>query len=469
MKLFKEYIKSTQAVLFILLSCFSIVFIIIMYFASSIHAEKEFVQYKKEYYTEQTYNMSYIFSMNIKNSLGSEENEALYKTMSQKFSTHIEFLNEDLNKVIYTPDKEDYEKDPALFYVDAPIFLNDETQGYLRAYYNLDNQVLSPALTRLQRNLQDQRALFVQIAIVLLIASAFVISKILARQVNESSISALQVLRGNREITLERRGTTEMKQLIDTVNGLLTEFNNMENWRKQMLEDLTHELRTPLTSVLTMLEAIIDGVYSAKKETMQEIYEEVDRLSRLIINVQNLSEAEGARFDLNIQKVNIVDLIKGIYDGFLFVAKQKEIKLQFKYANKPCIADVDPDRFIQIITNIISNALKYTPREGNVEIGLESNENEMVFYCLDNGMGISEENQLLVFNRFFRTDQSRSRESGGSGIGLNISKALVEAHEGEIGVESKLGEGSRFWVKLSVNNNVNVEIKDPQVTLTMIS
>lgn len=468
MMLFKEYLKSTQAALFILLSCFSIVFIVILYVTWSIYAEKEFVQYKKEYYTEQTYNMSYIFSMNIRGSLEAEENKALYKTVSHKFSALIEFLNEDLNKVIYKNEK-DYVKDQDLFHVDAPIFLNDETLGYLRAYYNLDNQLLSPALTRLQKDLRDRRTLIVQIATVLLIVSAFIISKILAKPVKDSSISALQVLRGDREIKIDRKGTTEMKHLIDTANGLLTEFNNMENWRKQMMEDLTHELRTPLTSVLTMLEAIIDGVYSTKKETMQEIYEEVDRLSRLIINVQNLSEAEGARFDLHIQKVNIVDLIKGIYDGFLFVAKQKEIKLLFNYANKPCIADVDPDRFIQVITNIISNALKYTPCQGTVEIGLESNDNELVFYCLDNGMGISKENQSLVFNRFFRTDQSRSRENGGSGIGLNISKALVEAHEGEIGVESELGEGSRFWVKLPVNNDVNDEFSKSRVTLTMIS
>lgn len=413
-----------------------------------------FLQYKKDYYTEQTYKLSYILSANMKGLLYTKENNELFQNVSNEFSTPIELLNKDLDEVLYSVDMDKSEnKNP--FYVDAPIISDGEMLGYLRAYYDLDHQIYSPTLTKFQKKLQDQQRHFVQVAVIVMLMSGFIIAKLLSKRIEAPAFAALQISQGRRDAVVPRSGTMEVKQLIDSINNLLVEFNNLENWRKQMMEDLTHELRTPLTTVLTTLEAIIDGVYPTTKENLQDIYDEVERLSRLIINVQELSEAEGARFKLNIQRVNIISLIKGTYEGFLFVAQHKDIIMQFNHPNRPCEADVDPDRLIQVVTNIISNALKYTPKGGKVEVGLESYEHEMVFYCIDDGPGISDQDQSLVFNRFYRTDKSRSRENGGTGIGLNISKALVEAHGGEVGVESELGHGSKFWVKIPINNIIS--------------
>src|SRR5699024_3442566 len=140
------------------------------------------------------------------------------------------------------------------------------------------------------------------------------------RKVDESALQAVKIMKGNREISVPKNSTNEINLIIDSVNYLLTEFNHMEKWRKAMMEDLTHELRIQMTSILTRLEAIIDGVYPNSEENLQDIYEELERFSRLVNNVQELSEAEGAKFKLNIKEVDIVELVKSVYEGFIFIA-----------------------------------------------------------------------------------------------------------------------------------------------------
>lgn len=445
--------KGTQTIIFFLLTILSVLSIISIYFVLSFTSNRSFLQYKQKYFAEQTYHISYILRTNIETPLTSEKNKELFDKTAQEFATPVHFFNEDFSKIIYTNEM-NHTEFAQPFYIDVPIVKEGEPLGYLRAFYDLDQHIGAPALSMFEKNSQNQLRMIIVIALVVTIIINFFLSRILAKPIKQSAYYALKVLRGNREEFVPRNGTEEIKQLIDGINSLLVEFNNVENWRKQMMEDLTHELRTPLTSVLTRLEAIIDGVYPTTTKNLQDIYDEMERLSRLVANVQRLSEAEGARFKLNIEKVNMVHLVKGVYEGFLFIAKQKEIELNFRNPNKPCTAYVDPDRMIQVVTNIISNALKYTARAGKVEIGIESNDDELIIYCKDNGVGIHEDELSLIFNRFYRTDKSRSREYGGSGIGLSISKALVHAHGGEIGVESEPGEGSKFWVGIPIDNQL---------------
>lgn len=448
--LFKGSIRSSRFFLFILLSCFSIAFVFLLYQLISIYSKKEFLKYQESYYTEQAYTMGYVLNLSIDDDLNSKENRQLYRKLSKKYSMDIELLNEDLDEVIY-PNEANHLIDQNDYYVEIPLISNGKMLGYLRAFYNLDDQFTSPSLMKFQSEMEKKYTLLLQVVIVLLVVTNFIVAKSIAKPKYQAAQKAQQILDGDRKLFIPSKGTTETKQLIHTINHLIIESNHMENWRKKMMEDLTHELRTPLTSMLMTMEAIIDGVYPKTEENLENIYNEMDRLSRLIINMQNLSEAERAGFKLNKQKVNVVQLIKGTYEGFLFVAKQKRIKMDFKYPMRPVNAVLDPDRFIQVITNIISNAFIHTEEDGAIEIGVEQHDHDLVFYCQDTGVGISEENQSLIFNRFYRTDQSRSRENGGSGIGLNISKTLIEAHGGEIGVDSRLGEGSRFWAKIPIN------------------
>ncbi|MBO0600593.1 HAMP domain-containing histidine kinase [Sporosarcina sp. E16_3] len=447
----KNFFKKTKVILFLLLMITSLLTVGVIYITSIVYSDNRLKNDKIEYYKEQTYRMSNYLSSNIVGGLNSIENIGLYEDLTKKFSIQYELVSIESGDKVYKNGLLN-EKDAKLYYFDVPVLSKGTILGNIRTYYDLNNKAISLPLETYQRGLEDQHAFVAKFTIIFLTISSFLISGLLTSPMKSTYSATIKVLQGKRDIIVPKSGTLEMAYLVDTINSVLVEFSNMENWRKQMMEDLTHEIRTPLTSVLLMMEAIIDGIYPTNEENLQDIYEEVDRLSRLIFDVQNLSEAEGARFKLNIRRVNMIPLIKSTYDGFLFVAKQKNIKLHFSHPNRPCLAAVDSDRFIQVITNFISNAIKYTPDGGAVEIGIKIYPDEMVFYCLDNGSGISEEDQVLVFNRFYRVEKSRSRENGGLGIGLNICNALAKAHGWEIGLESKLNEGSRFWVKIPIQH-----------------
>ncbi len=281
----------------------------------------------------------------------------------------------------------------------------------------------------------------------------FFVARKLSSTAEKVSHSAEKVLNGDREAFVPRKGSLELKRCIDAINSLLNEFNNQENWRKQMMQDLTHELRTPLTSVLSRLEAIIDGVYPLTQQNLNDIYNEIERLSRLVSNVQKLSEAEGARFKLNIKTVDISELVEGTFEGFLFMAKSKNITFRFQPPNRPCYARVDSDRMIQVVTNLISNAIKYTQVGGTVDVGIICDKNKIRLYCSDNGVGLSKEDIGLVFNRFYRTDESRENGKEGSGVGLSISKALIEAHGGTIRLRASVGGVQHFGLSLPKRQN----------------
>ncbi len=422
----------------------------VLYITHAIYSDQQLKDYKMAYYTEQTYRLSSFLGSNIVGDLDEKENMTLFDNLAKSFSIRYEILDHQREEKIHET-AFNTSTINNVSYVDAPIISNGKLLGYLRAYYDIKSLEMSPSLRKFQNSLDNQWRIVANVTMLVLIVSSLIIAKIYSKSMKPTVTSALTVLQGKRDIHVPKSGTLEMDYLVDSLNSVLVEFNNMENWRKQMMEDLTHEIRTPLTSVQLMMEAIIDGVYPTSTENLQKIYKEVDRLSRLILNVQDLSEAEGARFGLDITKVNIIPLIKGTYDGFLFVAAQKNIKLYLKLPNKPCVAELDADRFVQVITNLISNALKYTLEGGTVEIGVEINSDEIVFYCEDNGIGISEEDQILVFNRFYRVEKSRTSENGGLGIGLNISHALAQAHGWHIVIESKLAEGSKFSVKIPLN------------------
>lgn len=451
----RKILKRISARLFLIL--FIVIFLTIgtVYVTSVIYSNKQLSEYQKANYIEQAYTLGMFLGLTIEGDLSTEKNRDLFDSVAKSHSIQYELVDVKTDKRLYKSAIDIDETDP--FIVEAPVLSNGKNIAYMRVYYDIDRSQAPPTLKKYKSSITKQWNWIVMITILILIISAFVIAKLYAKSIKPTVTSALAVLQGKREIQVPKSGMIELDYLVESVNAVLTEFNKMEDWRKQMMEDLTHEIRTPITSVLLMMEAIIDGVYPTSTENLQKIYKEVDRLSRLIMNVQNLSEAEGAQFDLNTKKVNIIPLIKGTYDGFLFVAAQKNIKLHLNLPNKPCVAKVDSDRFVQVITNLISNALKYTEERGTVEIGLEASPSEIIFYCLDNGVGISEEEQILVFNRFYRVEKSRTRENGGLGIGLNISHALAQAHGWEMGVESKLGEGSKFTVKIPLHTEVSLK------------
>lgn len=239
--------------------------------------------------------------------------------------------------------------------------------------------------------------------------------------------------------------TDELGQLALRFNQMADKLEKTETIRRQLIGDVTHELRTPLTAVKGYLEGLMDGVLPADPETYEQIHSEIDRLQRLVNDLQELSRVEAGAIQLNLAPVPPERLIERIQSTFGRQFEDKNIQLVTDVETGLPNLFVDKDRIIQVLTNLVGNALQYTPNGGKVSISVRREKSEILFAVKDTGIGISTEQLTFIFNRFYRTDKSRNRASGGSGIGLTIAKALVQAHQGKIWAESNgEGKGSTF-------------------------
>ncbi|XEC92906.1 sensor histidine kinase [Paenibacillus tarimensis] len=327
--------------------------------------------------------------------------------------------------------------------VEMPVVARGKLHGHvIVSYTNNESFVVKSANPK---RLADYDVIMI---VLLFIGICYVAARKLTEHTAQLSKSALRIQQGRRIPDLPLFGPKELRQVSQTVNDLISDLNRQESMRKDLMQDLAHELRTPLTSMLITIEAIIDGVYAANEEQLQEIYEEIERLSRLVKDMEQLSEAEGSRFSLKIKNHDMSKLLKGVYQNFIPIAKEKGIRLNYQQSHIPCYSEVDNDRVIQMVYNLLSNAIKYTDEDGTVILGLDCTEHDAIIYCQDSGIGIESSQLPLIFNRLYRVDKSRSRVSGGLGVGLSITKALVEAHQGEIIAESAPGKGSKFTIVL---------------------
>ncbi|MDL1163499.1 HAMP domain-containing sensor histidine kinase, partial [Yersinia pestis] len=335
------------------------------------------------------------------------------------------------------------------FTASSPIYVDGQLIGVLDATVDLDHDFNLPSVSFFSSALLGGSGGVAILLLCLIVVICYLLAKRLSKPLRLSSLQAKRIAGGHRDTLITETGTLELNQLITSMNKLVVDLNNQEHWREQSMQDLTHELRTPLTSMLSRMEALIDGIYPANEENLNRIYAEIDRLCRLVDDVEKLSEAEGAKFQLDTELIDIRNLVKDVYENLIFLAKSKDINFTLHTIYTPCHVEVDPDRFVQIMTNIISNAIKYTAIGGSIDVGVTIDHKEMVtIYCRDNGIGISEHDLPLIFNRFYRADKARTRDTGGIGVGLSIAKALIEAHGGTVQAESKIGEGSMFRIDI---------------------
>ena len=253
---------------------------------------------------------------------------------------------------------------------------------------------------------------------------------------------------------LQASQVDELDQLALSFNQMAEKLEKVETMRRQLIGDVTHELRTPLTAVKGYLEGVMDGVLPATPETFQQIHAEIDRLQRLVNDLQELSRVESGAVQLELALTSPAGLIEKIQNNFSNQFSEKDIQLLADV--EPGIPNilVDSDRIIQVLTNLVGNALQYSSNGGTVTLAVHQEKSEIVFSVKDTGIGISAEQLPYIFNRFFRTDKSRNRASGGSGIGLTIAKALIQAHHGRIWAESKgEGRGSTFSFSIPLHSD----------------
>ena len=242
----------------------------------------------------------------------------------------------------------------------------------------------------------------------------------------------------------------------DEIGTLATAFNRMadslakhEELRRNMIADVAHELRTPLTVIQGNLEAMLDGVLPTSPQEIATLRDEAALLTRLVADLRLLSLAESGQLKLERVTTNIAELITHAVEPFHTQAQSSAVELHLELASNLPQIGVDVDRITQVIRNLLSNALRHTPAGGQVTVTCKSDKPyELLITVSDTGEGISPDDLPYVFERFYRSDKSRSRASGGSGIGLAIVKQLVEAHGGKVWLESHLGQGSTFGFTL---------------------
>lgn len=241
--------------------------------------------------------------------------------------------------------------------------------------------------------------------------------------------------------------TLELYKLSLSVEQLAQRLDYQEHLRRRMTSDIAHELRTPLASIKSHLEAFMDGVWEPSVDKLSIVYNESNRLTKLVDELSDLSFLENDGINLDLKCVNISDILEDIIDGFEPMIISKDIKLT-KNIKEDIKIMGDRDSLERIIINLLSNSYKYTNEKGNIIISLYNEGEDVKLVFEDNGIGIPKEDLKYVFERFYRSDLSRNRETGGTGIGLTITKALVEGHGGQINIESEVDKGTKVIINL---------------------
>ncbi len=291
------------------------------------------------------------------------------------------------------------------------------------------------------------------------VATAILITFFLSRRtlapMRALTSSARSIGRGDFSQRVAVRDRGDVGELAKAFNTMADDLERLEKLRRDLVADTAHELRTPLSNLRGYLEAIRDGVVKPDAETIDSLNEEVALLSRLVNDLQELALADAGQLKVGFEVEDAAGIVGQAVAAAKPSAIAKGVALSSAVGNEPLLCNIDAQRIRQVLHNLLSNAITHTPQGGAVTVEARRANGFIEIAVIDNGEGIPESELPNVFERFYRVDKSRSRVTGGHGLGLTIAKRIVEAHGGSIEASSKLGEGSRFafTVPVAVQQN----------------
>ncbi|WP_299433519.1 ATP-binding protein [uncultured Meiothermus sp.] len=325
----------------------------------------------------------------------------------------------------------------------------------------LDNPSAVPV--RIQPILRSRRpGLEAQLQQNLLIASlmatglgalvALLFARRIARPIEAVSSAANRLAQGDLTIRIaDSGGQDETARLARNFNHMARSLEKLETERRAMIADIAHELRTPLTVMQGRLEAIQDGVMPLEMGEIDRLHNQTGLLARLVEDLRTLSLADAGRLTLELRRLDLVELVRNVATAFGASLEAKKIKLELNLPTRPRQIRADADRMTQIAGNLLANALAHTPEGGVIAIAVFADDKTTTLRVSDTGPGIPPEALSKVFDRFYRSEASRSRATGGSGLGLSIVKALVELHGGTVAARNQPEGGAVFEVRLPLD------------------
>ena len=309
-----------------------------------------------------------------------------------------------------------------------------------------DQTLLTPEEEHLQHSLNRLHLLAAAVSVAAALVLAFLLANTLSGPLRRIKTTAQRIESGDLTARVEPSGDAEVRAVGHALNRLAETLEHEEEIRRMSVADLAHELRTPVSALLSRIEAAQDGVLADDAANLAAMHAETLRLARLLDDLARLAEAERPGMLVEKRVVDLAEVGGREADSWSALFATKDV--EFSTELEPVAVQGDPDRLGQVVSNLLSNALRYTQTGHRVVLRVRPEQGRAVLEVSDTGAGIAPEDLKHVFKRFWRGEKSRSRTTGGAGIGLAIVHELVRAHDGRIDVESRPGAGSTFRVSL---------------------
>jgi signal transduction histidine kinase len=329
-----------------------------------------------------------------------------------------------------------------------PLEINGERVGTILT--NNDQTSRNPLEEQYLARTNQAVLIAAMAATVIALGAGIFLARTLTRSMRELTTATLAMATGNLAQTVPVRSHDELGQLARAFNRMSAAVTEANRLRRQMTADVAHDLRTPLSVIIGYLEAMRQGDLAPTPARLEAIYTEAQHLNNLIADLRIISLADAGELPLNLRAVNVPDLLTGVAAAYAHQAHRQQIELVVQADENLPPVEADPDRLVQVLGNLVSNAFRYTPEGGRVTLAAQIYQQQLLLRVEDTGRGIPADDLPHIFRRFYRADKARHSDSGESGLGLAIAKAIVEAHHGHISVESNPGQGTRFTILLNI-------------------
>ncbi|MCK5010152.1 MAG: HAMP domain-containing protein [Deltaproteobacteria bacterium] len=321
------------------------------------------------------------------------------------------------------------------YVVSVPLAKAGEPTGILQIYY---------PHTKGAKGIMQFSHFQVYVPILIIAVLTALLSRLLTRPIRELTKATKKMSRGNLGVRVKVRSKDEIGQLGKTFNEMSQRLADFQKSRRELLADISHEIRSPLARIQSDAEILIDRKVGKeeREQHLKAICEEVKDIDKLVEDLSILSRLEYHQLEMEVSPSSIQDALSQEISKFRLQLEKKDINLKQTIPENIPLVMMDTLRIGQIISNLLTNALRYTPKGGTVDIGLKKKDSMVEVWVKDTGPGIPQEELPYIFERFYRVDKSRSRTSGGTGLGLAIAKYFVDAQGGYIHAESEVGKGT---------------------------